>query len=72
MRELTDGYFEMQEYELALYAYKYLLFHTYQKGFDQELITQISRCFAELKMNQVIDFLSEFFGKLELIYGSRR
>jgi len=34
MRELAEGYFEMGEYEFALYAYKFILFQTYDGGFD--------------------------------------
>lgn len=64
MKELADGYFEMQEYELALYAYKYLLFHTYDKEFDQDLISQISICLAELKMTDVTDFLNDWLSIL--------
>jgi len=72
MRQLADGYFEMQEYEFSLYAYKYLLFSTYQGGFNQELITKMSSCFVKLKMNQMIDFLSEYLSKIEQLYGSKR
>ena len=28
MRSLADGYFEMREYEFAIYAYKYILFRS--------------------------------------------
>lgn len=35
MNTLADGYYEMGEYEFALYSYKFLLFRTYDDGFDQ-------------------------------------
>ncbi len=41
MKELADGYYEMEEYEFALYAFKYLLFHSYERGFDHNLICRI-------------------------------
>ena len=70
MRKLADGYFEMQEYEFALYAYKYLLFHNYERGFNKELICQISICLEELEMDQLVTFLNEYLMKIEQHLGS--
>ncbi len=65
MKELADGYYEMEEYEFALYAYKYLLFHTYNRGFDQYLIRRITLCLEKLEMNNVVTFLNEFLVEVE-------
>ena len=65
MRELADGYYEMEEYEFALYAYKYLFFHTYDSGFDQNLISRIKMCLEALKMNTVVTFFDEFLVEIE-------
>jgi hypothetical protein len=69
MRELADGCFEMQEYEFALYAYRFLLFHTYDGKFNQSLVARISDCLIKLEMNCVVDFLNELLGTPELIMG---
>jgi len=65
MKKLGDGYFEMKEYEFALYAYKYLLFHTYNNGFDQTLISPIKMCLEALNMNTVVTFFDEFLVEIE-------
>lgn len=50
MRTLADGYYEMGEYEFAVYAYKYILFRTYEDGFDPAIVRQISICLKALGM----------------------
>jgi len=65
MKKLADGYFEMEEYEFALYAYKYLLFHTYDSGFDQTLISSIKMYLEALKMNTVVTFFDDFLVEIE-------
>jgi len=65
MRLLADGYFEMKEYEYALYAYKYLLFHPDNTGFDDEIIYQIHRCLEKLGVPQVSAYLDEWVSFLE-------
>ena len=59
MRALADGYREMGEHEYALYAYKYLLYHTFDQGFDPEIRGHISTCLAALGMGRVDAFLTE-------------
>lgn len=65
MRDLADGLFDMQEYELAAYAYKYLLYHTYGGGFDGELVARISDCLRAVGVGQVADFLAGFLTDLK-------
>jgi len=71
MRNLADGYFEMEEYELALYAYKYLLFHTYRGGFDPQLVSRIENCLTALEMQHLIIFLNQWLIQIERIAGKR-
>jgi hypothetical protein len=65
MKSLADGYFEMREYEFAVYAYKYILFRTYNDGFDQVIVRQIAACLEALGMQRVIPFLDQFLSEAE-------
>ena len=67
MKALADGYFEMGEYEIAIYAYKYVLFRTYNDGFDQAIVRQIAACLEALGMERVIPFLDQFLLEIERI-----
>ena len=51
MNELGDGYFEMGEFEFAIYAYKYLLFETYDDGFDDGIVEKIYKCLNGLNID---------------------
>jgi len=72
MRSLADGYFEMREYEFAIYAYKYILFRTYDDGFDQAIIRQISVCLQNLGMERVIPFVDHFLSEVERMITPER
>ena len=65
MKALADGYFEMREYEFAIYAYKYVVFRTYNDGFDQAIVRQIAMCLQALGMERVIPFLDQFLLEIE-------
>jgi hypothetical protein len=65
MRDFADGLFDMQEYELAAYAYKYLLYATYNGGFNGELVGRISDCLRAVGVSQVADFLAGFLEALD-------
>ena len=65
MKILADGYYEMGEYEFALYAYKILLFRTYDDGFDQAVVGRIGLCLEGLGMEQVIPFLDQFLSEVD-------
>jgi hypothetical protein len=72
MRSLADGYLEMREYEFAIYAYKYILFRTYDDGFDQAIIRQISVCLQNLGMERVIPFVDQFLSEVERMITPER
>jgi tetratricopeptide (TPR) repeat protein len=72
MRSLADGYFEMREYEFAIYAYKYILFRTYDDGFDQAIVGRISTCLERLGMERVVPFLDQFLSEVERMITSER
>jgi tetratricopeptide (TPR) repeat protein len=67
MKALADGYFGMREYEFAIYAYKYVLFRTYNDGLDQATVRQIVTCLEALGMERVIPFLDQFLLEIERI-----
>jgi tetratricopeptide (TPR) repeat protein len=70
MRSLADGYYEMGEYEFAVYAYKFLLFRTYDDGFDQAVVGQMGLCLEGLGMEQVIPFLDQFLSEVDRMITS--
>jgi len=55
----------MREYEFAIYAYKYVVFRTYNDGFDQAIVRQIAMCLEALGMERVIPFLDQFLLEIE-------
>ena len=57
----------MREYEFAIYAYKFVLFRTYNAGFDQAIVRQIAMCLKALGMERVIPFLDQFLVEIERI-----
>jgi tetratricopeptide (TPR) repeat protein len=66
MKTVADGFFEMKEFELALYAYKYFLFHTYKDGFDQQVVYQITACLLEMNVESgAISYLGEWLNQIE-------
>jgi hypothetical protein len=72
MRSLADGYFEMREYEFAIYAYKYILVRTYDDKFDQAIVGRISTCLERLGMERVVPFLDQFLSEVERMITSER
>jgi len=72
MRSLADGYFEMREYEFAIYAYKYILFRTYDDGFDHASVERISLCLRGLGMERVIPFVDQFLSEVERMITTER
>jgi len=72
MKALADGYFQMREYEFAIYAYKYVLFRTYNDEFDQAIVQQIAACLEAMGMKRVIPFLDQFMLEIERIITTDR
>jgi tetratricopeptide (TPR) repeat protein len=72
MRSLADGYLEMGEYEFAVYAYKYILFRTYDDGFDPAIVRQISTCLEALDMVRVIPYLDQFLAEVQRMITAER
>jgi hypothetical protein len=72
MKSLADGYFEMREYEFALYAYKYVLFRTYKEGFDQAIVGQIAACLQAMGMERVAPYLDQYLLDLDSMITAER
>jgi tetratricopeptide (TPR) repeat protein len=72
MKALADGYFEMGEYELAIYAYKYVLFRTYDETFDRAIVARITACLQALNMQRVVPFLDRFLLEIDRMIASDR
>jgi hypothetical protein len=70
MKTLADGYYEMGEYEFAFYAYKFLLFRTYDDGFDQAVVGRMGLCLEGLGMGRVIPFLDQFLSEVDRMITS--
>lgn len=60
MTLLANGYMKMEEYENALYVYKYLLYHTFSDQFNQEIVDNINLCLKALNMESVIEYLDNY------------
>jgi ankyrin repeat protein len=67
MKTMADGFYAMGEYELALYAYKYLLFHFEGEEyvFDRQVVENLCACLQGLHMEQLVPFLHELIAVLE-------
>lgn len=65
MEKIGDGYYEMGEYEFAIYSYKYVLYHTYDDGFRDDIIKRIDLCFNGLGKGDLSTFLSDLLLDIE-------
>jgi hypothetical protein len=65
MRSLADGYFELGEYEFAFYAHEYILFRTYDNGFDRTVAGRMRMCLKALRVERVSPFLDQFLCKAD-------
>jgi hypothetical protein len=71
MREFADGLFDLQEYELAAYAYKHLLYSTHDGGINAELTGRFADCLRTVGARGAADYLVVFLAALDAFLKPR-
>ena len=65
MRRLADGYHRIEEYELAFYAYKHVLFNTYTGSFDLDIADGLRACLKAMEMGQLVPYFDQLLADIE-------